>query len=61
VVVACVASSLLAGAVWNEKSEYGFCLCSSLTPCSAALAGGASGLQLNCCDPNAPVVGDGKI
>jgi hypothetical protein len=61
-VVACAASSLFAGAaVWNEKSEYGCCLCSTLTPCSAELAGGASGLQLNCCDPNAPVVGDGKI
>ena len=58
--VACVASSLFTEAVWNEKSDYG-CLCSSLTPCSATLAGGASGLQLNCCDPNAPVVGDGKI
>ena len=54
VVVVRTASSVV-GAVWNEKSGYD-CLCSSLPPCSAP--GGVS--QLNCCEANAFVVGDGK-
>ena len=55
VVVVRTASSVV-GAVWNEKSGYD-CLCSSLPPpCSAPC--GAS--QLNCCEANAFVVGDGK-
>jgi len=56
VVVVVRTASWVVGAVWNEKSGYD-CLCSSLPPCSAP--GVAS--QLNCCDANAFVVGEGKI
>jgi hypothetical protein len=54
-VVVRTASSAV-GAVWNEKSGYD-CLCSSLPPCSAP---GVTS-QLNCCEANAFVVGEGKI
>lgn len=57
VVVVRTASWVVGAVVWNEKSGYD-CLGSSLPPpCSAP--GVAS--QLNCCEANAFVVGDGKI
>jgi hypothetical protein len=58
VVVVRGASSLVGAAVWNEKSGYDS-LCSSLLfpPCSSL----CGGIQLYCCDANAPTVGEGKI
>jgi hypothetical protein len=45
--------------VWNVKPEYCLC-CSSFTPPSRPSFSGAVPIQLNGCEGNEPVVGDGN-
>ena len=49
--------------VWNVKPEYCRCCCSSLTTlpsCRPSSSGAAVPIQLNGCEGNEPVVGDGN-